>query len=49
MELFKKIANVNNCTVAKLTSFSHRNFQSLILVAHACHVIIKTTRVPLAT
>ena len=47
MELFKRIANVNNCTVAKLSSFSYRTFQALIPVAHAFPVNIKIKRVPL--
>ena len=47
MELFKKIANVNNCTVAKLSTCSHRNFQALISVAHPFPVKFKITRVPL--
>jgi hypothetical protein len=47
MELFKTMTNVNNCTVAKLSSFSRRNFQALVSVAHAFPVDIKITRVPL--
>jgi hypothetical protein len=47
MELFKEIANMNNCTVAKFSSFSHRNFQAPIPAVHEFPVNIKIKRVPL--
>ena len=47
MELFKMVAYLNNWTVAKVSSFSHRNFQALIPAAHAPPFPVKITLVPL--